>query len=268
LGLAVAVIIGEQPVDLDALDPALTGMEPQQRLDPDRRQIAAEGIAQHALVAATAMLAQEVRDVPPGARRDVVEEPIVMARDLQQRGVKGLMLGPGEPGRAVGAHPNLHESLAQRRVQRRDLIAAVLGVDRGHHRPALRESIVVQRTCGEELQGRILNETLGTVQLLEEEQALPVLGQGGRTGVVGAPVMEHRQPDQIRRLQQRQVEDAVLDPQGRGRRRDQLALADPGRPLEQDGLACRVGESQHRLDARPKRQDDPLLRFAGWFVHD
>ncbi len=110
-------------------------------------------------------------------------------------------LGPGDPGIPIGADHQVEEAGAEGRVERRHLVFVALPVDGRAREPILRQLVLVQPPDGEQLEGRLLDVSLGPVQLLEEEDPGTVGGERARPRVSRPAVLDHRQAHQVRRLQ-------------------------------------------------------------------
>ncbi len=234
------------------LVPAVTGRE--EPLDPAGMQVAAEEVAQEIVVAQLVRIErrEEPCGIGPRARRRGFERLLVRAHEGHDRRVYAVRLGPREPGRAIGANPEFEKAGPQRAIERAHLVVPVVGVDRGDAAPARREHVLVEATCAEELERRLLDGALGAIELLEEEDARAHTRKDRRAHEAGHVAVDAREADEIRRLEQGEIEHHDLHAEFEGRLGDDLALADARRALEQHREARAVGRLERRDEARPR----------------
>jgi hypothetical protein len=92
----------------------------------------------------------------------------------------------------------------------------------------------VEASRGEQLERGLLDVPLGTIELLKEEKPSAVAREDVRRGVFGTSLSNHRQSDEVRRLEEGEVEDHRADAERVRDPAHNLALADAGGTLKQN----------------------------------
>ena len=187
-------------------------------------------------------------------------------RERDDARVQILRLRPCEPRRAIGAHRHLEKSRAQRLVERGHVIVRRLRIHGRDADPTFGQLVLVEPSRGEQLQRRLLDVALGAIELLEEQDARAVAREHVRERVFGAPVANDGQADEIRRLEQAQIEDGGRDAEIARDAPHDLALADAGRPFEEHGAPRPIRHREDALEPRPHRHRERTKRVAACLV--
>lgn len=181
--------------------------------------------------------------------------------------------GPREPALTIGMHVESEKARAKRRIERVNLVVVVFRVDGRDAGPSLWQFVAVQSARGQELQRGLHDGQLGAIELLEQEDSSSRRGQLGWTGVLRAAARDHGQADQVGGLQQAQIQHARFDASACGELRDDLALSDARRTLEQHRASSPVRDVEDVEHARADGQREPraivvLSRFRLLSRHD
>ena len=237
----------------------------EKRLDPSRREVAADGVSKERAVLELLLRErlQELGHVRPGARRHVVEGALVRLDEPDDPRVQVPRLGPCEPRAAVRPHRRLEEPRAERLVERRHVVLGALRVHRRDAHPAVREHVLVEASRRQQLQRGLLDVALCAVELLEEEDPGSVPREHVRQRVLGAPILHDGEPHEVGGLEEAQVEHNRLDRERLRHAPHDLALADPRRPLEEHRATGAVGDPEHPLEPRPDGDRERPERLAG-----